>query len=66
MGEKKKPKCKLAGTEGNVFALMARAEQVLNANGQKDTAVEMSKRILGTAKDYEDALRIVREYLETS
>lgn len=60
----RKPKCKLIGTDGNVFALMGRAEQTLRSAGQRDKAVEMSKRIWDTAQDYNEALRIIMEYVE--
>lgn len=60
-----KPKCKLTGTDGNVFALMGRVSRTLKNAGQRDKAKEMSERVMGAGSYYE-ALAIIQEYVEAS
>lgn len=59
-----KPKCKLVGQDGNVFNLIGIAQRVLKENGQREQAHELSKRIMTTAKSYDEALQIIMEYVE--
>ncbi len=54
-----KPKCKLVGTDGNIFALVGKASKVLESKKAK----EMSARIFFQAKSYEEALAIIAEYV---
>jgi hypothetical protein len=58
-----KPKCKLAGTDGNVFALAGRVTTALKKAGQKDKADEFSKK-LWECESYEAALQLMCEYVE--
>jgi hypothetical protein len=65
----KKPQCKLIGTDGNVFALIGVVDRCLRAHGLRQASVEMQQRIWGTedkqgAQDYNEALRIIMDYVE--
>jgi len=59
-----KPKVKLVGTDGNVFALMGRCQRGLRDAGMNDKAKEMCDRITKTAESYEQALVIMCEYVD--
>jgi hypothetical protein len=63
--EYKHPKCRLTGTDGNVFALAGRCSQALKAKGHDDMAKEMASRIF-KSKSYDDALGIMAEYCDIS
>ena len=60
----KRPKMKLVGQDGNIFAILGRASQLLRRNGQADQAKEMSSRVYQSG-DYYKALNIISEYVET-
>lgn len=62
--EKKKPKCALIGQDGNIFNLMGIASRTLKQNGMQDKAKEMTDKITTSAKDYNEALCIIGEYVE--
>ena len=55
---------KLAGQDGNIFAILGRAGSLLQRNGQSEQAAEMRKRVLDS-KNYYQALHIISEYVET-
>ena len=60
-----KPTCKLIGENGNIFNLIGIASRALKENGSPDQAEEMRKRIMGgEASSYDEALRIIMEYVE--
>ena len=59
-----KPKCKLVGENGNIFNLMGIATRTLKNAGQQEKAIDMCRRITSQAKDYEEALVIILEYVE--
>ena len=60
-----KPMCKLTGANGNIFNLIGIASAALKENGLAEEALEMSNRIWdGEAETYEEALRIIMEYVE--
>jgi len=61
--EPRKPKCKLVGTDGNVFALTAKVTQALRSAGQDDKCQEFNKRLL-VCKSYDDALVLMLEYVD--
>ncbi len=64
--EHQKPLCPLIGQNGNIFNLMALASRTLRQNGMTDEAKEMQNRIIGgECHSYEEALRIISEYVET-
>ena len=59
-----RPKMKLIGQDGNIFAIMGRASRLLKNAGQRDKAKEMCSRVMAS-KSYDAALTIVSEYVET-
>lgn len=60
-----KPKCKLVGTDGNVFALAGRVTSALKKAGQADKASEFSEKLF-KCSSYEDALCLMSDYVEIS
>lgn len=58
-----KPKCKLVGQDGNIFNLMGIASRTLKGVGLEKEAAEMVDRIT-KSKSYDEALRIIMEYVE--
>ena len=60
----KRPKMKLVGQDGNIFAILGRASQLLKENGQPDQAKEMCDRVYQSGNYYK-ALNIISEYVET-
>ena len=60
----KRPKMKLVGQDGNIFAILGRASRLLKENGQPQQAKEMSRRVYQSG-DYYKALNIISEYVET-
>ena len=60
----KRPKMKLVGQDGNIFAILGRASRLLKKNGQPQQAKEMSSRVYQSG-DYYKALNIISEYVET-
>jgi len=60
--EKKKPDCKLLGTDGNIFNLMGIASRTLRENGMAEQAVEMRDRICASGS-YDEALCIIGDYV---
>jgi hypothetical protein len=58
-----KPKCKLVGTDGNVFALGGRVMSALRKAGQADKATEFSKKLFQCGS-YDEALVLMQEYVE--
>jgi len=63
--ELKKPKCKLTGTNGNIFALLGKASRALKDAGQRDKALEMTKKVFASGS-YDEALNIIQQYVEAS
>ena len=59
-----RPKMKLIGQDGNIFAIMGRASRLLKNAGQSDKAKQMCNRVMAS-KSYNAALAIVSEYVET-
>ena len=60
----KRPKMKLVGEDGNIFAILGRASRLLKRNGQAEQAEEMRNRVYHSG-DYYKALNIISEYVET-
>jgi hypothetical protein len=58
-----RPKVKLVGENGNIFNLIGLASKALKEAKQEDKAKEMSKKCF-RAKDYDEALRIIMEYVD--
>lgn len=62
--DKQRPKMKLVGEDGNIFAILGRASRLLRENGQQEQAKEMSGRVYQSGNYYK-ALHIISEYVET-
>lgn len=58
-----KPKCKLIGTDGNVFALAAQVTRTLKRNKQFDMAKEFTNKLMRCG-NYEEALQLIMQYVE--
>ena len=58
-----KPKCKLVGTDGNVFSLIGLASKALRKAGLPEKAKEMSTKIFACGS-YGEALSIMDEYVD--
>ena len=63
MEERRKPKCKLIGEDGNIFNLMGIASRTLKRNGLKAECEEMVERI-ENSHSYSEALLIIEDYVE--
>lgn len=60
-----KPVCRLIGENGNIFNLMLIASKTLRKYEQYEQSKELIQRIIGgEAKCYDEALRIIMEYVE--
>ena len=59
-----RPKMKLIGQDGNIFAIMGRASRLLKNSGQGDKTKEMRDRVM-SCDSYQKALNIISEYVET-
>lgn len=62
--EMRRPKMQLVGQDGNVFSILARANKLLQENGQGQEAKEMIARVQ-KSENYYQALYIISEYVET-
>jgi hypothetical protein len=58
-----KPKCKLVGTNGNVFALAGKVTSVLRKSGLTAEAKEFSTKLF-LCESYDAALTLMTEYVE--
>lgn len=58
-----KPRCKLIGTDSNVFALAGKVRQALRKAGQHDKAKEFVDK-LPKCKSYDEALSLMNEYVD--
>lgn len=63
MEETRKPKVKLSGTDGNVFALAGKVNTALAKAKQHEQAAEMRTRLF-KCKSYEEALSLFMEYVD--
>lgn len=59
----KKPKCRLTGTDGNVFVLAGRVGSVLKKARQVDKAKEFYEK-LPKCGSYDEALRLMMDYVD--
>lgn len=59
-----RPKMNLLGMDGNIFAILGKASQLLKRNGLNNQAKEMSNRVF-ESHSYQAALQIISEYVET-
>jgi len=58
-----KPACKLIGENGNIFNLLGLARMALIDADQNDKIPEITERVQ-RSKSYDEALRIIMEYVE--
>lgn len=58
-----KPKVKLSGQDGNIYAVIGSASRALRRAGQSDKCEEMKAKIK-QASDYYVALGIIQEYID--
>jgi hypothetical protein len=58
-----KPRVKLVGTDGNIFAVVGRCKQALERAGQLEKAKELVRRAF-KATSYHEALAICQEYVD--
>lgn len=61
-----KPVAKLVGANSNIFNLMSIAKKVLIAAGKQERGNEMCNRVITQAKNYDEALLIIMEYVEVN
>ena len=59
-----KPRMELEGQDGNIFAILANASMTLSKAGQREQIDEMFQRVQSCG-DYNKALGIIREYVDT-
>ena len=60
-----RPRVRLTGTDGNVFALLGRCSQALRQAGQAEQARELQAKVM-SAGSYDAALVLMMEYVEAS
>ena len=60
--EPKKPKCKLIGTNGNVFAIIGKVSKTLKKAGLKNKAKEFTKKALSSSS-YDEVLTLCLKYV---
>jgi len=58
-----KPRVKLTGTDGNVFALLGLCARTLKAAGQRNEATKLSERVM-SCSSYDEALQLMMEYCD--
>jgi len=58
-----RPLCRLVGTDGNVFAIIGKVQQVLRNAGQHERATEFVRRAFA-AGSYDAVLQLCFEYVE--
>lgn len=63
--EVKKPKVRLTGTDGNVFALLGLCSRALKAAGQAEQAKELQTKVFSSGS-YDEALVLMTEYCDVS
>jgi hypothetical protein len=60
-----KPKVKLTGTDGNVFALSSKVASALKRAGQHAQAAEFMDKVF-ESESYDAALQLMMKYVEVS
>jgi hypothetical protein len=59
-----KPKVKLVGTDGNVFALAGKVTAALRLAGQEKEAKEFNEKLMWECTNYDAALQLMMKYVE--
>lgn len=57
------PECKLTGTDGNVFAIIAKVSKTLKRAGHRDKAEEFCSAAM-SSKSYDDVLALCFKYVD--
>lgn len=60
-----KPKCKLVGTDGNVFSIIAKVSATLKKAGQPEKAKEFEEKAY-KSESYNEVLNLTHEYVSVS
>ena len=60
---RRKPACKLIGTDGNVFSIIGRVKQSLKKAGQEERTREFVERAF-QAKSYDEVLKLCDDYVD--
>jgi hypothetical protein len=63
--ENGKPKCKLTGTDGNIFALIGRVSSCLKKAGLRDEVEKMQEEVFASSS-YDESLQIFMRYVDVS
>ncbi len=58
-----RPRLKLSGTDGNVFAIIGNVSRALKAAGQSARAREFTQRAFA-ARSYEEVLVLLHDYVD--
>ena len=58
-----KPKCKLVGTDGNVFSIIGHVRKALKESGQPEKAKEFCEKAF-QQHSYDNVLRLCSDYVE--
>jgi hypothetical protein len=58
-----KPRCRLVGTDGNVFAILGTVKRALERAGQRERASEFVAKAM-RSKSYDDVLALCFEYVD--
>ena len=58
-----KPKCRLSGTDGNVFALLGACSKALKKAGHADMVKELQEAVFA-AGSYDEALQAMMAYVD--
>lgn len=61
--EAEKPICKLIGTDGNIFAIIAKVSKTLKRAELRSEATEFLRRVK-LCQSYDEVLNLTREYVE--
>ena len=59
-----KPRVKLVGTDGNIFAVLGVAVNALREAGQAEKADELKEKVFHLRGDYYQALAIILDYVD--
>lgn len=63
MNSNKLPKCKLVGTDGNVFAVIGKVKRTLRNAGLVEQALEFPTKAMACGS-YDEVLRLCFEYVD--
>lgn len=61
--EPDKPKCKLIGTDGNVFAIIGQVSKALKQAGLPERAKEFTEKAFGSGS-YDEVLAMLSDYVD--